>query len=1358
MRNKQYLLYVCFLSVLFSQSTVQAQAQVTYLERSWDSASKQVKTETKSRTDCKEITGKKGEDWEGLGNGWYVMKGEVRRKVVHVIGDAHLILADGCQLSALQLKIEAQRNAKLHVYSQSDGNNQGKIAIYNNYFDLNAAIGSSGSNSMGSLYIHGGDISASHGPHRNTSAAIGGGAVGQIDPKSEVVIYAGKVTATGTSLGAAIGGGEKASQGGPITIYGGTVDARGGSGSAAIGGGWRGNGGTVNIYGGKVTARAIPNEGKCTGAGIGGGDDGQGGDVHIYGGEVTAYGGMTAAGIGGSGNGSGGTLEVTGGLVYASGYDKSSQAAPGIGGGLYGGDGGKVTITGGIVKAVTKHSNQFSAAPIGASTYEGGHLFYNTGEVLLGDAMKVAWSNHNDAISDAQYQQGSYLHAASGAKRAEACMERTYTFVQIEPCNHAEWTYVVKDDSKHWHQCIYCNHKIEESHVYEGGKCVCGKAEVAESDWWTITIQKTNDGKNYTSDDYLVIKGMVTTLPAPPAVEGLTFMGYLPTTTAPSGIEMKDSEREQLVQAGTDLTPTTNATYYARYRYSYKEDWQWSDDFSEASVTLTNPLISEPVTIKGTATEDLKARYEPTEESLGEAHYYAIATYNKAPDITYQFEGWEMTILYQPRIVVLDALDTAEENIKTLDKYYGFKADVTINNLTLVKDGKLHPISLPFDVTLSGSPLEGATLYKFSQAHLSGHLLKVEFAHATSIESGMPYFYCFNDKGTDVQHPTFRMVLIGDVVGGLSYDENVYLQATFQPLTIEGAEGLEPVVFDGNEFIPANNAVKGFGNYFLVPTQIQDDGSQTVRNISLVFEQHPNWMFDKKIAYSWDGAGTEATPYIISNTDQFIELCEAFTASDAAKQKGKYFRQTADILFDKNVENNYKPITSFTSHYDGAGHTISGLNIHVTGTQRAGLFATLDEGATVKHVVVQNSTFKGYTAAPIAAAVLGGARVDSCHVLKDVTVESETEAGGIVAVMNNGASAVSACTSHASVKGYSGVGGIVGMLTNGTVSNSIYLGSSLTANAATNAVLGARQSGKVENCYFTAPTLKDDLAKLMPAVSEDNTNFLNHLHERDQYLLQKGLIEDQIGYDLTLNGREYKATQQADGTWKRWVYSICLPFDMDLAKLENANDIKVYKLHEVDVDNKVFLFTNEFPILKAGELYMVVVEKGALTIKGTNIMAAATPKEPLAVNNADASKQVGWWCGTFKRLENEQLVEGKAYLIQKNGTFRLIEKIYASRPYINPFLGYFSAMDSSLGSVYQVKFIPTENGVETGNVTDFPADEFDCDFDLDDETGVNEVRGRKEEVRGDFYNLAGQRVAQPTKGLFIQNGKKIVIK
>ena len=45
-----------------------------------------------------------------------------------------------------------------------------------------------------------------------------------------------------------------------------------------------------------------------------------------------------------------------------------------------------------------------------------------------------------------------------------------------------------------------------------------------------------------------------------------------------------------------------------------------------------------------------------------------------------------------------------------------------------------------------------------------------------------------------------------------------------------------------------------------------------------------------------------------------------------------------------------------------------------------------------------------------------------------------------------------------------------------------------------------------------------------------------------------------------------------------------------------------------------------------------------------------------------------------------------------------------------------------------------------------------------DVTGVNEVRGKMEDVRGEMYDLQGRKVAQPTKGLYIVNGKKYVVK
>lgn len=50
-------------------------------------------------------------------------------------------------------------------------------------------------------------------------------------------------------------------------------------------------------------------------------------------------------------------------------------------------------------------------------------------------------------------------------------------------------------------------------------------------------------------------------------------------------------------------------------------------------------------------------------------------------------------------------------------------------------------------------------------------------------------------------------------------------------------------------------------------------------------------------------------------------------------------------------------------------------------------------------------------------------------------------------------------------------------------------------------------------------------------------------------------------------------------------------------------------------------------------------------------------------------------------------------------------------------------------------------------------------FSFDDEaTGINVVNGAGAMVNGEVYNLQGQRVDAPTKGLYIVNGKKVIIK
>lgn len=60
--------------------------------------------------------------------------------------------------------------------------------------------------------------------------------------------------------------------------------------------------------------------------------------------------------------------------------------------------------------------------------------------------------------------------------------------------------------------------------------------------------------------------------------------------------------------------------------------------------------------------------------------------------------------------------------------------------------------------------------------------------------------------------------------------------------------------------------------------------------------------------------------------------------------------------------------------------------------------------------------------------------------------------------------------------------------------------------------------------------------------------------------------------------------------------------------------------------------------------------------------------------------------------------------------------------------------------------VPTTNSVREGLWID------------DDATGVRQIENAELRMQNSFFNLAGQRVTQPTKGLYIVNGKKVVIK
>ena len=85
--------------------------------------------------------------------------------------------------------------------------------------------------------------------------------------------------------------------------------------------------------------------------------------------------------------------------------------------------------------------------------------------------------------------------------------------------------------------------------------------------------------------------------------------------------------------------------------------------------------------------------------------------------------------------------------------------------------------------------------------------------------------------------------------------------------------------------------------------------------------------------------------------------------------------------------------------------------------------------------------------------------------------------------------------------------------------------------------------------------------------------------------------------------------------------------------------------------------------------------------------------------------------------------------------------------------------------LYNDKFLKVSAGTVPANRALLPATEVPSSarqltfvFNEEGNTTSIDVRSKMEDVRGEVYNLNGQRVAQPTKGLYIVNGRKVVVK
>ena len=292
--------------------------------------------------------------------------------------------------------------------------------------------------------------------------------------------------------------------------------------------------------------------------------------------------------------------------------------------------------------------------------------------------------------------------------------------------------------------------------------------------------------------------------------------------------------------AGSTTTTITGCVYNGRLLTTSSTQYcggfvGWSGD---NTVTVAHSLYAPDANIVAAAGEtaiDNGATFvrgnKPTveancyyTETMGSAqgtHAYALATApanfgNLVQDYG-MLQVYGNGILYDCTYYVAPAtvsLADNADNSTTISGANGYFADVTLTDRTLYKDGKWNTICLPFNVTIAGSPLYGATARPLTAASISGTMLNLTFGDAvTELQAGTPYIIKWA-SGDNIVNPVFNGVTIDK--SDNSYDNNAQGDTRVRFLgiykhTAFGAEDKSILLMGGENklYSPTNGASIG---------------------------------------------------------------------------------------------------------------------------------------------------------------------------------------------------------------------------------------------------------------------------------------------------------------------------------------------------------------------------------------------------------------------------------------------------------------------------------------------------------------------------------------------------------------------
>ncbi len=217
------------------------------------------------------------------------------------------------------------------------------------------------------------------------------------------------------------------------------------------------------------------------------------------------------------------------------------------------------------------------------------------------------------------------------------------------------------------------------------------------------------------------------------------------------------------------------------------------------------------------------------------------------------------------------------------------------------------------------------------------------------------------------------------------------------------------------------------------------------------------------------GLGTIASPFIIATPEhlnnvrlydhKYFILANDIDMSSATSEGGAYYNNGAG----------WEPIgfsSSLNIHFDGGGHSISGLKINRPEQSNIGLFGRITSSSIKNLKMLDVDVTSAYICGGIAGSCSG--EIKNCSVSGSITgtkTQTNYGVGGIAGIMYSGD--ISFCTNTAKISSYVKAGGIVGD-TEGNISYCSNHGAITGLGTTVIGGIAGETHGRIRDCYNTA--------------------------------------------------------------------------------------------------------------------------------------------------------------------------------------------------------------------------------------------------------------------------------------------------